>query len=145
MSQQRRRALAPDDYRQLLAVRTGLRHFLRWSEAQAHQVGLTAAQHQLLLAIKGHVDERGPTIGDVADYLALKHHSAVGLVDRAEATGLIVRHDDPLDRRVTRLGLTSKAEKALLELSSLHLEELVRLAPEMQSIWKGLEAGAAPT
>jgi hypothetical protein len=42
------------DYRHLLEFRTGLRRFLRWSEDQANAQDLTAAQHQLLLAIKGH-------------------------------------------------------------------------------------------
>ena len=62
----------PDDvYARLLALRTGLRHFERWSESQARAAGLTPAQHQLLLAIRGHGDPRGPTIGEVADYLLL--------------------------------------------------------------------------
>ncbi len=39
-----------DDYENLLAFRVGLRRFLRWSETQARGVGLTPAQHQLLLA-----------------------------------------------------------------------------------------------
>ena len=37
------------DYEDLLALRTGLRRFLRWSEQQAEEAGLTPAQHQLLL------------------------------------------------------------------------------------------------
>ncbi len=127
------------DYRRLLQVRTGLRHFLRWSEEQAGRVGLTGPQHQLLLAVKGHADPRGPTIGDVADYLALKHHSAVGLIDRAESGDLVTRNPDRDDRRVTRLALTARAEASLAELSVLHLEELRRLAPEMAAIWRGLD------
>ena len=55
-----------EDYRRLLELRTGLRRFLRWSERQAQAAGLTPAQHQLLLAIRGHPDPRGPTVGDVA-------------------------------------------------------------------------------
>lgn len=131
------------DYQRLLQVRTGLRHFLRWSEDQANQAGLTGAQHQLLLAVKGHPDRRGPTVGDIADYLALKHHSAVGLIDRAEAAGLIDRRDDLDDRRVIRLALTPTAERRLAQLSALHLEELGRLAPEMQTIWQNLGAATA--
>lgn len=126
------------DYQRLLQVRTGLRHFLHWSEDQAGRAGLTGAHHQLLLAVKGHPDLRGPTIGDVADYLALKHHSAVGLIDRAESAGLVTRHHDLDDRRVTRLALTHRAEARLAKLSALHLEELNRLAPEMAAIWRGL-------
>jgi len=125
-------------YERLLALRTGLRHFLRWSEQQAAEVGLTAAQHQLLLAIKGHSDPRGPTIGEVADYLLLRHHSAVGLVDRAEAAGLISRQRDEDDRRVVRLQLTPESAARLEQLSALHIEELERLAAEIGSISEGL-------
>ena len=54
---------ADEEYTKLLAFRTGLRQFLRWSEDQAATVGLTPAQHQLLLAIRGHPDSRGPSVG----------------------------------------------------------------------------------
>jgi len=76
--------LADEDYRRLLELRTGLRRFLRWSEEEAAAEDVTPAQHQLLLAIRGHGDRRRPTIGEVAEHLLLRHHSAVGLVDRAE-------------------------------------------------------------
>ena len=80
-----------EEYRRLLELRTGLRKFLHWSEQQAQAAGLTPAQHQLLLAIRGHADPRGPTVGDVAAYLLLRHHSAVGLVDRAAVAGVVER------------------------------------------------------
>src|SRR5919198_3816810 len=86
-----RSAPTDEDYRHLLELRTGLRRFLRWSEEQAQAAGVSPAQHQLLLAIRGHPDPRGPTIGDVAEYLLLRHHSAVGLVNRAQAAGLVER------------------------------------------------------
>ena len=94
-----------EDYRRLLELRTGLRRFLRWSEQQAETAGVTPAQHQLLLAIRGHPDERGPTIGDAAGYLLLRHHSVVGLVDRAENAGLIERQ---IEGRVHRFRLRRK-------------------------------------
>src|SRR5579864_2385786 len=97
--------LSDADYERLLALRTGLRHFQRWSEQQASAAGLTPAQHQLLLAIRGHGDQRGPTVGEIADYLLLRHHSTVGLIDRADAAGLVVRTRDPEDHRIVRLRL----------------------------------------
>jgi DNA-binding MarR family transcriptional regulator len=133
------REFADADYRRLLQFRTGLRRFLHWSAQQAESVGLTPAQHQLLLAIRGHDDSRGPTIGDVAAYLSLRHHSAVGLVDRAESAGLVARTEDQEDRRVVRLRLTEKGHSTLVALSRVHLEELKRLAPEMRALWAGLE------
>ncbi len=126
------------DYEDLLTLRTGLRRFMRWSEQQAEAAGLTPAQHQLLLAIRGHTDQRGPTVGEVADYMLLRHHSAVGLVDRAVIAGLIVRARDPEDHRVVRLQLTAKGHKRLETLSALHLEELERLALKLPSVWRGL-------
>ena len=130
--------LTDADYEDLLALRTGLRRFLRWSEQQAEESGLTPAQHQLLLAVRGHSDRRGPTIGEVADYLLLRHHSAVGLIDRADAAGLVERVRDAEDHRLVRLQLTATGTKRLEALSAQHLEELQRLARKLPSIWRGL-------
>ena len=129
------------DYRRLLDFRTGLRRFLHWSEEQAEKAGLTPAQHQLLLAIRGHhgAEGEGPTIGDVAGYLLLRHHSAVGLVDRAVKAGLVERREDPVDRRMVRLSLSALGSGTLEQLSELHLEEIKRLAPRIQVISQGLE------
>jgi DNA-binding MarR family transcriptional regulator len=126
------------DYEDLLALRSGLRRFLRWSEQQAEATGLTPAQHQLLLAIRGHTDARGPTIGEIADYLLLRHHSAVGLVDRADAAGLVVRLRDSEDHRVVRLAPTPAGHKRLEALAALHLEELQRLGQRLPNAWRGL-------
>jgi DNA-binding MarR family transcriptional regulator len=130
-----------DDYRRLLELRTGLRRFLRWSERQAQAAGLTPAQHQLLLAIRGHPDERGPTVGEVAAYLLLRHHSAVGLVDRAESAGLVAREQDVDNLSVVRLRLTERGSAQLEALSEQHLEELAHLAPTMHALWDALEEG----
>jgi DNA-binding MarR family transcriptional regulator len=127
------------DYRRLLQFRISLRRFLHWSEEQAERAGLTPAQHQLLLAIRGHDGEPGPTIGDVAGYLLLRHHSAVGLVDRAEKAGMVERREDTGDRRVVRLRLTALGSRLLQQLTALHLEEIQRLAPRIQELSQGLE------
>jgi DNA-binding MarR family transcriptional regulator len=115
------------DYELLLRFRTELRQFLRWSEEQAHAEGLTPAQHQLLLAIRGHPDAGGPTVGDVADALLLRHHSATGLVDRAVLAGWVRRTRDRDDHRAVRLTITRAGAAKLARLSRRHLEELERL------------------
>jgi DNA-binding MarR family transcriptional regulator len=131
-------ALDHAEYERLLRFRTGLRRFLRWSAEQAAAAGLTPAQHQLLLAVRGHPDPRGPTVGDVAGYLLLRHHSAVELIDRAQAAGLLERHADRDDSRTVRLRLTRSGRKRLDTLTAAHLEELARLEPELHSLWDGL-------
>lgn len=121
----------PDDvYTRLLTLRTRLRRFERWSADQAQAAGLTPMQHQLLLAIRGHTDPRGPTVGDVADYLLLRHHSAGELIQRAETAGLVTRVRDGDDQRVIRLTLTADAASRLESLTALHHEEVKRLTAE---------------
>src|SRR4051794_21842714 len=125
------------DYAALLAFRTALRRFNRWSEDKAAAVGVTHMQHQLLLAIKSHDDERGPTIGDAADYLLLRHHSAVELINRAQAGGWVERERDTADARVVRLRLTPRGETCLTELTQLHIDELRQLSPLLQHVVDG--------
>lgn len=131
--------VSDDDYQRLLRFRTGLRRFERWSEEQAEAAGITPGQHQLLLAVRGHPDRRGPTVSVVSEYLMLRHHSAVELIDRAAAAGLVVRTPDPDDRRLVRLRPTAHGMNVLRRLSSAHLAELARLAPVYEGLWVGLE------
>jgi DNA-binding MarR family transcriptional regulator len=115
------------DYRRLLELRTGLRRFLKWSGDRAEAAGLTPAQHQLLLAVRGHPEPHAPTIGQLADHLLLRHHSTVQLVDRAESAGWVVRVRDDADHRVARVILTADGERVLASLAAEHLEELRRI------------------
>jgi DNA-binding MarR family transcriptional regulator len=138
----RYRPVGDADYRRLLALRIGLRHFLRWSEEQAASSSLTPSQHQLLLAIRGHSGGAAPTIGDIADALLLRHHSAVELVNRSEAAGLVRRARDRDDRRVVRLSLTTRGARVLEALSERHLDELARLARSIGPLLAGLDEPA---
>jgi DNA-binding MarR family transcriptional regulator len=120
--------LTDEQFARILEFRVALRRFGRFSEEQAARLGMTAAQHQLLLAIRGHGDRRGPTIADVARYLLIRHHSAVGLVDRTQDLGLIERRRDDDDHRLVRLALTPLGEERVDALAQAHLKELRQLA-----------------
>jgi DNA-binding MarR family transcriptional regulator len=122
-----RTTLTDHDYRHLLQFRTELRRFLHWSEERAQAEGLTAAQHQLLLAVRGSDAEQGATVGEVADALLLRRHTASELVDRAVAAGLLRRQRDRDDHRVVRLHITRSGARKLARLSRQHLDELARL------------------
>jgi DNA-binding MarR family transcriptional regulator len=135
--------LTEADFEHLLRLRTGLRRFLRWSEQQAQTAGLTSAQHQLLLAIRGHPGVASPTIGEIADYLVLRHHSASELIDRAEAAGLVVRNPDPINGTQVRVSMTEVGTVKLNRLAATHLAELAHLAPTMRALWEALEANAS--
>ncbi len=116
------------DFENLLSFRVELRRFQRWSEEQAAAAGLTHTQHQLLVAVKGHPGPLPPTVGEVAGYLLLRSHSAVGLVDRAEAAGLVRRRRDASDGRVVRVELTGRGDRLVTDLTRAHLDQLHKLA-----------------
>jgi DNA-binding MarR family transcriptional regulator len=125
-----------EDFQNNLRFRVTLRRFLHWSEDQATAAGLTPAQHQLLVAIKGHPGPEPPAIREIAEYLLLQSHSAVGLIDRAEAAGVVYRQQDEKDARVVRVHLTEKGDKLVENLTSAHLEELYNLAESLNSLLK---------
>ena len=144
-AQPRRRPIPPtdEDLRHLLRFRVTLRRFLRWSEEQAAEAGLTTTQHQLLVAIKGHPGPRPPAIREIAEYLLLQSHSAVGLVDRAEVAGLVRRRSDPDDARVARVELTDKGDKLAADLTESHLAKLYDLAVALQELLPSAEESSA--
>jgi len=130
----------PEDFQHLLAFRVSLRRFQHWSETQARAVGLTHAQHQLLVAIKGHPGSGLPSVGDLAAYLLLRHHSTVELVDRAEVAGVVRRVPDPDDARVVRVKLTSRGNRLVTELTQAHIAELQKLAVTLNELAPGGQA-----
>ena len=134
MSQPTRRRSAhldASEYQQLASFRYALRSFLRFSETAAERLGLTAQQYQALLAVcasaGGHV-----MINDLAQQLLIRHNSAVGLVDRLGAQGLLAREPSAQDGRKVYLRLTAKGDRVLARLAEVHRDELRRIAPEIR-------------
>lgn len=111
-------------YRALAAFRVELRRFLAFSARAAAEAGIAPQQYQALLAIKGHGDDGPPSITELAAQLFVRQHTAVELVKRLEAAGLVARMRGPADRRVVLVRLTARAEAMLAALASVHLKEL---------------------
>ena len=121
--------LTDADYRGLAQFRYLLRRFLRFSERAADATGLEPRQYQLLLVLRGLAPLAGASVSDIAEWLQVRHHSAVGLVDRTEARMLVARRADPDDGRRVLVTLTPAGRSALAALARLHRDELGRLAP----------------
>ena len=120
------------DYAALARFRLELRGFLHFSERAAHAAGLEPQQHQLLLALKGlPTPDEPPSVGNVAAWLAIQQNSAVELVDRAVARGLVRREHDAHDRRRVLVNLTPDGEALLDRLSVMHQYELQSTAPAL--------------
>jgi DNA-binding MarR family transcriptional regulator len=131
-----RRPLLDEDYRRLLAFRSELRDFLRWSEQTAQSAGLTPSLHQLLLVVRGHPAASGPTIGQAAEELHIRHHSAVELAQRAESAGLIRRDRDTGDHRRVHLELSDMGLEQLESLTREHLPRIRALAQALEQVVK---------
>lgn len=131
-------ALTADDYFALGEFRYQIRYFLRFSELAAQQEGLEPQQHQLLLATRMLAEPEEPTIRQIADHLLVRHHSAVGLVDRLEQRGLVERVRGKQDRRQVRVRLTPQGDEKLKRLSVIHRAELRNSAPRLVETLNGL-------
>ncbi|MDH2386876.1 helix-turn-helix domain-containing protein [Bradyrhizobium sp. CER78] len=130
----RSKAAATIDYAALARFRYQLRSFLGFSEEAAQAAGLTPQQHQALLAIKGFSGTEPTTVGDIARYLLIRHHTAVELVNRMTKLGLLMRAVDAADGRRVLVTLTAQGERKLQALSKIHLEELTTAGPALGKI-----------
>lgn len=129
------------DYRSLAAFRYEIRKFLAFSEQAARAAGIEPQQHQLLLALRGLPPDVPPTIGAVAERLCVQHHTAVALVDKLEARGLLVRERGTVDRRQVFLRLTPSGSALLRKLSELHRAQLRSVGPAMVAALQGILGG----
>jgi DNA-binding MarR family transcriptional regulator len=129
-----RPAISQADYQRLSELRYLIRSFLEFSQIQANEAGLTPRQHQALLAIKGFPGGGPVAVGDLAERLRIRHHSAVELVNRLVEAGLVTRDQDKADHRRVLLQLTPLAYGHLAELSAAHLDELSRIEPTLRRL-----------
>ena len=124
--------LSQAQYETLAAFRYALRRFLRFSEEAAQDAGITPQQHQALLAVKGFPGRDRVTVSELAERLQLRHHSAVGLIDRLVEEKLVVRAPSETDRRQVLIRLTSRGEKIVGKLSFAHSRQLKGMGAELK-------------
>ncbi|HWD17904.1 MAG TPA: helix-turn-helix domain-containing protein [Verrucomicrobiae bacterium] len=130
--------LSKVQHENLAAFRYALRKFLHFSEETARRAGITAQQHQALLAIKGFPGPHPVTIRDLAERLQLRHHSVVGLLDRLADLKLTTRKRAPADHRQVQVQLTAHGEQILEKLSATHEAQLRRIGPELSALLEKL-------
>lgn len=132
----KRDAIRQSDYERLSEFRHFIRLFLEFSQEKARIAGLTPRHHQALLAIKGYPGGGAVTVGNLAERLRIRPHSAVELVDRLCEAGLVTRDQDRTDHRRVVLRLSRQAEDHLADLSAAHLDELDRIEPMLRRLLK---------
>ena len=128
------RRMTKQEFERLADFRYALRQFLRYSEETAYSVGLTPQKYQALLAIRGYPDKDKVSIGELAERLQIRHHSAVGIVDRLEDQGLVSREQDEQDRRIVCVRLTPLGEEMVERIASANTDRLKGLQPELSRL-----------
>ncbi len=112
------------EYQALAELRCRIRKFVGEGDAVARAAGLEPQQYLLLLALRGLPEGVEATIRTLADRLALKHHSAVDMIDRLEAHGYVRRSRSRDDRRRVLVALLPRGEKLLEQVARDRIGEL---------------------
>ncbi len=119
-----RGSISDAEYRALAELRYRIRHFIQEGDAAARRGKLEPQQYLMLLAIRGLPRDSEASIGTLAERLALKHHSAVELIDRLEAHGLVRRSRSVDDRREVRVSLLPRGLRLLEQVARRRIGEL---------------------
>jgi len=118
------RKIRESEYAALAELRYRIRQFLRGSDDAAEAAGLEPQQYQMLLVIRGLPNPGATSIRRLAERLLLRHHSAVGLIDRLEARGFVRRTPSAVDQRQLCVILLPNGQRALERVVRERLHEL---------------------
>jgi DNA-binding MarR family transcriptional regulator len=132
------------EIRALAELRYRIRLFLKEGDAAARSAGLEPQQYLMLLAIRGLPPEMPGKIQTLADRLALKHHSAVELVDRLERRGYVRRSRGKEDRRQVLVSLLPKGQKVLDRVVQQRISELRASGRELVKAIEALLRDSVP-
>ncbi len=95
------------------------------------EAGLSPARWRLLMTLRYQSEPIGSSISEIAGHLEIREPTVTATVDRAAKDGLVERRKDPVDRRITRVGLTPAGH-----------ETIDRLFPQVLGRWLTLSQAA---
>ena len=99
--------------------------FLRESQRLFRTNGLTGAQYNVLNILAA--EPTGISQRELGDRLVVDRSNVTGLIDRLEKSGWVRREDDPVDRRVYRVGLTPSGLALWQKTNPLYLEVVAQV------------------
>jgi DNA-binding MarR family transcriptional regulator len=134
--QNRSGQLDKTEYQRLAELRHALRRFARHTELESRRRGVSPQQYLLMLAIKGFPGRDQANITELAERLQVRHNAVIGLVNRAETHGLVVRIQDADrgDRRVVLVRLTDLGERVLQAMAEALRSERARVRAAVEAV-----------
>lgn len=122
------------------------RRMARHYNSELGNYGITIVQSWVLFHLAGR---EGSSIKEIAAAIQLDSPVVTGLVDRLVKEGLVVRQDDPNDRRSVKISITSRGSQIAEEISATAAEYNQRIRsivqegdlPTFERALAALEAG----
>ena len=99
------------------------------------QFGLTDVQFNILMILKEH-GSAGMSQQDLSEHLIVTKSNVVGLIDRLERSGCVLRMSHPSDRRFNQIVLTPKGGKLQLKIEKLYFAEVDKMMNELTASQK---------
>ncbi len=130
-------SLSEIEFEALANLRYRIRKFRQFSADAASRLGLSPAEHQTLLAIKGFGTGGEISVSSLAEKLFLAPDAAMELAEALKARGFLTIIAKPKNRIVVRL--TDRAEELLRRLTPAHLYEIREMAPELMQALRALQ------
>ena len=118
-------------YQELAEFRYQILSYLKRADECARSAGLEPHQYLLLLALRGLPTGREPSIQVLAERMQVRHHSAVGMIDRMERRGFVRRERAKDDRRRVLVRLTARGNGVLAKVAKERLSDLRTMAPAL--------------
>jgi DNA-binding MarR family transcriptional regulator len=125
------RSVVLKTYQELAEFRYRIVSYVKKADQGARAAGLEPQQYLLMLALRGLPAGREPAIRVLAERLQVRHHSAVGLIDRLERRGLVRRERAKDDRRSVLVRLTARGNSVLAKVANERIEDLRTMAPAL--------------
>ncbi|HEY1992251.1 MAG TPA: MarR family transcriptional regulator [Gammaproteobacteria bacterium] len=134
---QRRDVAASTDSHNIARIRvwrSSVQRYLHDSRDILKHHGVTTRAYHAMLEIWAAPEDKGLSIGALADLIHLAHNSAVGVADQLCKKGLATRKRDPRDRRVVHVLLTDQGRMVLAALVDDHLRELDKISGDLRRV-----------
>jgi|SRR6185503_1664920 DNA-binding MarR family transcriptional regulator len=97
--------------------------------------GLTDVQFNILMILKEH-GSVGMSQQELSEHLIVTKSNVVGLIDRLERSGYVLRMSHPSDRRFNQIVLTPKGGKLQSKVEKLYFAEVDKMMNELTASQK---------